>query len=66
MINIISPSSVKILMKYLGVAVGEIDEIKDMIPNLIKYMIDSDEISDSDIVLYDKFKENGNILNLLI
>ena len=63
MINVRLPILVKMLMKYMAVAVGDIEELEDILPNVITdYMIDTSDISSKEI-LYDKFIENGNVVH---
>ena len=61
MINIITPSSVKILIKYLAVAVGDIEELQDLVPNMFRLFLNNTEIGEAK-VLYPKFKENGKFV----
>jgi len=59
MINIEMPKVMDILMKYLAVVVGEIDEIEDLVPNFLsQYALDMDALS-INITLYQRFEDNG-------
>jgi len=52
---------VDILMQYLAVVVGEIDEMEEAVPDIFNtYIIDGDSLNSS-ITLYPKFEDNGNI-----
>ena len=66
MVNIQMPKTVDILMNYMAVVVGEIDELEDLIPDwFTKYVVDPEEIS-YNVTLYSRFEINGmvNILYL--
>jgi len=63
MINLNMPKIVDILMQYLAVVVGEIDEIEDLVPDWFSaYVLSSNstELS-TNITLYSRFEENGII-----
>ena len=61
LINIKMPAMVDILMQYLAVVVGEIDEMEEAVPDIFNtYIIDGDSLNSS-ITLYPKFEDNGNI-----
>ena len=58
------PKVVDILMQYLAVVVGEIDEIEDIMPDWFsKYIINSTDLT-VNITLYSRFEENGNFSNI--
>ena len=65
LININMPILIDILMQYLAVVVGEVDEIEEIMPDLFNtYVIDGETLN-TNITLYTKFEENGkNILNV--
>jgi hypothetical protein len=64
MININMPLIMQILMQYLAVVVGEVDEIESLVPDIFNtYIIDGDSLK-SDATLYPKFEENGKMLYL--
>jgi hypothetical protein len=53
------PITIEILMQYLAVVVGEVNEIEDIMPDLFNtYVIDGETLN-SDMILYPKFKDNG-------
>ncbi|CAI2385481.1 unnamed protein product [Moneuplotes crassus] len=59
MINVQMPKIVDILMNYMAVVVGEIDEMEDMMPDwFTTYVIDSKELS-TNVTLYSRFEANG-------
>lgn len=59
LINIKMPKMTEILMKYLAVVVGDVDEMEEMIPDIFNtYIIDSDSLN-VNVTLYTKFEENG-------
>ena len=59
LVNIKMPLLIGVLMKYMGVVVGEVDEIDSIIPDLVNtYVINSTDISPTSI-LYERFEENG-------
>jgi hypothetical protein len=59
LINIDMPITIEILMQYLAVVVGEVNEIEDIMPDLFNtYVIDGETLN-SDMILYPKFKDNG-------
>ena len=59
MISINMPDLVSVMMDYLTVVIGEIDELEVFIPDIYNtYIIDSDELN-KDAVVVGKFKENG-------
>ena len=66
MINLNMPKIVDILMQYLAVVVGEIDEIEDLVPDWFSaYVLSSNptELS-TNITLYSRFEENGMLVNI--
>ncbi|CAI2381883.1 unnamed protein product [Moneuplotes crassus] len=59
MINIEMPKMVDILMKYLAVVVGEIDELESMVPDWFsQYIVNATDLS-VNITLYNRFEVNG-------
>ena len=59
MMNIQMPEMIDILMEYLVVVIGEIDELEDLIPDLINdYVIDQKELT-VNMTILSKFEENG-------
>ena len=59
LVNIKMPLLIGILMKYMGVVIGEVDEIDSMIPDLVNtFVINSTDISPTSI-LYERFEEHG-------
>ena len=59
MINVHMPTLIPVMMDYLAVVVGEVDELEQFIPDIYNiYIIDSDELNSNAVVL-DQFKENG-------
>ena len=53
------PEMIDILMEYLVVVIGEIDELEDLIPDLINdYVIDQEELT-VNMTILSKFEENG-------
>ena len=59
MINIHMPELIPVMMDYLAVVVGEVDELEQFIPDIYNvYIIDSDELNNNAVVL-GRFKENG-------
>ena len=66
LININMPILVNILMEYLAVVVGEVDEIEEIMPDLFNtYVIDGETLN-TNITLYTRFEENGKINLVLI
>ena len=66
MINIDAPEVMDILMKYLAVVVGEIEELEDLVPDwFTQYIVDTSDL-EINITLYPRFQEYGKILILLI
>jgi hypothetical protein len=64
MINVDMPVTIQILMQYLAVVVGEVNEVEDLIPDLFNTYIIDGEALNSSVTLYPKFEENGKILHL--
>ena len=61
MVNLDMPKLVDIILRYLAVAVGEIDEIENIMPDVVStYIIDSSELN-TNYTLYPRFEENGNL-----
>lgn len=59
MINILMPKMIKILMEYLAVVIGEVDEIEAILPDYMNtYVIDSDNLN-QDAITLERFEENG-------
>ena len=59
MMNIQMPEMIDILMEYLVVVIGEIDELEDLIPDLINdYLINQEELT-VNMTILSKFEENG-------
>ena len=59
LININMPVMTDILMQYLAVVVGEVDEIEELIPDLIgSYLVKEEDMS-YNVTLYTKFEDNG-------
>ena len=59
MINVHMPTLIPIMMDYLAVVVGEVDELEELIPDIYNlYIINSDELNKNAVVL-GRFKENG-------
>ncbi|CAI2376366.1 unnamed protein product [Moneuplotes crassus] len=59
MINIEMPKVVDILMKYLAVVIGEIDDIEAMLPDWFsQYVVNTTDLS-VNVTLYDRFEANG-------
>ena len=59
LININMPILINILMEYLAVVVGEVDEIEEIMPDLFNtYVIDGDALN-TNMTLYTRFEENG-------
>ena len=59
MININMPVMTVILMQYLAVVVGEVDEIEELMPDLVgSYLIKEEDLT-YNVTLYTKFEENG-------
>ena len=53
------PSLIQIILKYLAVAVGEIDEIENLMPDVLTtYVVDTSELN-YNYTLYPRFKDNG-------
>ena len=59
MININMPAMIDILMQYLAVVVGEVDEIEELIPDLVSSYLINEEDLNYNVTLYTKFEENG-------
>ena len=61
MVNLNMPKLVDIILKYLAVAVGEIDEIEELMPDVIStYIIEPSDLN-TNFTLYPRFEENGNL-----
>ena len=59
MININMPILISVMMDYLAIAVGEIDELEQFIPDIYNtYIINSDELNE-DAIMVGRFKQNG-------
>ena len=59
MMNIDMPKVIGIMMEYLVVVIGEIDEIEELIPDVLNiYVLDSEDLS-KNMTIYPKFEENG-------
>jgi len=68
MINLNMPKVVDILMKYLAVVIGEIDELEELVPDWFSnYVISNPTDLKVNITLYSRFEDNGiiNIFNLI-
>ena len=62
MINLNMPKIVDILMKYLAVVIGEIDEVEELVPDWFSnYVISNPADLNVNITLYSRFEENGMI-----
>jgi len=62
MINLSMPKLVDIILKYLPVAVGEVDEIENIMPDFIStYVVDSSDLN-TNYTLYPRFEENGKLI----
>ena len=59
LINITMPSIISVLIKYLGVVVGDIDEVQNMVPDIFNtYIVNSTELNQN-VTIYPKFSDNG-------
>ena len=59
LINISMPSIISVLIKYLGVVVGDIDEMQSMVPDIFNtYIVNSTELN-MNTTIYPKFEING-------
>ena len=59
MMNIKMPALISILMEYLAVVIGEIDEVEEIVPDVFNtYIVDSDALNQDALVL-ERFEENG-------
>lgn len=59
LINIEMPSVMNIVYKYLGVVVGDIDEVQHIVPDIFnQYVVDSNQLN-INITIYPKFVDNG-------
>ena len=59
MINIKMPRLISMTIDYLGVVIGEIEELDELIPDIYnKYVIDSEELN-TDAIVLERFEENG-------
>ena len=59
MINIVMPKLIIILMQYLAVVIGEVDEFEEILPDYFnQYVINSEELN-QDVVILERFEENG-------
>jgi len=59
MVNMDMPKLIEIIMKYLAVAVGEIEEIHKLVPDIFSSYILNAEEMDYNFTLYSRFIENG-------
>jgi hypothetical protein len=66
MININMPQMIEILMTYLAVVVGEVDEMENMVPDWFgKYVVNTTDLG-INITLYTRFQDHGkNLINHL-
>lgn len=61
LVNMKMPRMIDIMQKYLRVAIGEVDEIDNLIPDWISmYIINSEDV-DSNNTLYPRFEEQGKL-----
>jgi hypothetical protein len=59
MININMPAMIEILMKYLAVVVGEVDEMEDAVPDWFgMYVVNLTEL-ETNTTLYVRFEDYG-------
>ena len=59
MINIKMPRLISMTIDYLGVVIGEIEELDELIPDIYnEYVIDSEELN-TDAIVLERFEENG-------
>ena len=66
MINLDMPKLIDILMEYLAVVIGEIDEAEDMIPDWFgKYIVNVTDLG-INMTLYERFEEHGKHTFFLI
>ena len=65
MININMPIMTDILMQYLAVVVGEVDEIEELMPDLVSNYLINEEDLNYNVTLYTKFEENGKLKKLI-
>ena len=57
------PQIVDIMMQYLAVVVGEIEEIEQIVPDVFTlYAINSTDLN-TNITLYSRFEDNGILLH---
>ena len=63
LINIKMPAIVDILVEYLVVVIGEVDEIEEMVPDLFNTYIVDGEALNTDVTLYPKFENSGKTNN---
>jgi len=65
-INIKMPGMIQIMMEYMAVVIGEVDEMEAVVPNIFNtYIVDGQSLN-SNITLYPKFQDNGNVHHLII
>ena len=59
MMNIDMPKVIGIMMEYLVVVIGEVDEIEELIPDVLNvYVLNSEDLS-KNMTIYSKFEQNG-------
>ena len=59
MININMPYLMSLIIEYLAVVIGEIEEIDELVPDVYNmYVIDSDELNQNAVIL-ERFEDNG-------
>ena len=58
MMNIFVPKLVRIMLQYLVVVIGEIDELEELIPDVLnEYVLNTDDLAQN-MTIYSKFEEN--------
>jgi hypothetical protein len=63
MINIKMPEMIDILMQYLAVVVGEVDEMENMVPDWFgQYVVNLTEL-ETNSTLYVRFQDHGKCFN---
>lgn len=63
-INIQTPDIMENLISYLGVVIGDIEDVESIMPDLLNiYAINSSEIV-KNVTLYAKFSDNGKVSRL--
>ena len=59
------PVMTDILMQYLAVVIGEVDEIEELMPDLVSSYLINEEDLNYNVTLYTKFEENGKLKKII-